>query len=318
MNRSALAAVLLFLAAGATHAGDTALGGWRSTFDALLAQSGQQQTAFDFLQRQPMEVKSTAAWHIALARAARAIDSALWGSRAVMVLTLFLKPDPPPDLAETKQWLGAKGLKHHQLALDALGRGDEAGAAKEYLVAVRCDQSVLGFADARLRERSLTVMDGLVRAHSDDPSYWGHLAFYSYFYGHLDVARDALVRGLAIQKDPYLRWVYEQGLLLVDRESHAPSNPAPAPAPAAPAPDPVATSYAKARREQIEAELARVERVMASTDLAPASHREPAASAPPPSPSPACPLPGARQLKDQLTADLRSALLETSGFHVGY
>lgn len=246
---------------------------------ALLA-SPDPRHALDTLLAQPLDAKTTVSWHVAVARAAKAADSALWASRALMVLELYLKPSPAPDLADVKRWLAEKGLKHHRLALDALGRGDEAAAAKEYLLAVRCDQSVLGFENRRLRERSMTVLDGLVRAHSADPQYWGHLAYYSYFYGKLDQARDALEHGLALQKDPYLRWVYEEGQKVLDGERARAAAPPPPP-------DPVARDYAQARREQIETELKRV-------------------------------FPCPKPLKEQLSADLKSAVLEATGFKVGY
>lgn len=301
---------------------------WRPTFEALSVQPGQERTAFDYLQRLPMEVKVTAAFHVALARSAKAVDNALWASRAVMVLDLFLRPTPPPDLGEIKAWLTAKGLRHHQLALAALSKGDDAGAAREYLVAVRCDQAVLGFDNRRLRESSYGVMDKLVRAHSDDPQYWGHLAFYSYFYGHLAAAREALQRGLVIQREPYMRWIFEEGLRLVERDEKAGPGSAASPArtsatrtaSATASGDPMARSYVQARRTQIQEELAKVESALAATDLGP-RRRKGAPSAPA---SPANPpeniqdtLSRYRALKDHLSADLRSAVLE-AGFRVSY
>src|SRR5437868_6474816 len=90
---------------------------------ALLA-SPDAKHALDELLRQPLDAKTTVSWHVAMARAAKAADSALWASRALMVLDIYLKPSPPPDLADVKRWLAERGLKHHRLALDALGRGD--------------------------------------------------------------------------------------------------------------------------------------------------------------------------------------------------
>lgn len=123
LRKMALAALLLAAAARAED--------WSPTFEALARQPGQERTAFEYLQRQPIEVKRTAAYHVALARAARAIDNQLWASRPLMVLTLFLEPSPAPDLTEVKRWLGEKGLEHHRRARESLAKGDIAATMLE-------------------------------------------------------------------------------------------------------------------------------------------------------------------------------------------
>lgn len=295
---------------------------WSATFDLLARQPGQARTAFDYLQRQPMEVKQTAAYHAALARAAYAIDNQLWAARAMMVLTMFLEPTPMPDLGSVKKWLGEKGLEHHRRAREALAKGDERAAAKEYLIAVRCDHAVLGFDDRHLRDVSYTLIDKLVREHATVPEYWGHMAFYSYYFGRLDAARQALEQGIKLQQDPYMRWVYQQGLRRVAREeaeARVRPNTPPQRASASPASrDPVAQAYAEKRQQQSKEELDRVHRTLLQLGApsAPASPR----SAPAPHTGHAAAEPATAQetirhfqrLRDYLKSDLKSLLAPQS------
>jgi hypothetical protein len=299
--RAAVVALMVFVA--------PARADWVSTFDGIAREPGQERTAFDFLTRLPLETRKTAPWHAAMARAARAVEDQRWTSRSIMVLEVFLRPEPMPDLTDAKKWIAERGLEHHRLARAAMARGDEKTAAREYLTAVRCDHAVLGFDDRHLRDVSYSAIDQLVRAHAEDAEYWGHKAFYSYYFGHATDAKLALQKALQLSQDPYMRWIYEEGLKVCARESAAKASPSPAPAKA----DPVAQSYRQARHEQSREELARVQRLLG--ELAPAKTvREPAATR-----SSARETVGnLKRLKEYVESDLKSVLYRAPAIGVSY
>lgn len=286
---------------------------WSAIHEALARLPGQERTAFDFLQRLPLATRTTAPFHVALARAARAVENQLWASRSLMVLEVFLKPQPPPALDDVKKWLAGRGLEHHRRAREAMAKGDERTAVREYLTAVRCDHAVMGFDERHLREVSYLAMDKLVRAHATDPEYWGHMAFYSYYFGHLDETRDALRRALALQQDPYMRWIYEQGLRVCAEDAARPkASPSPAAAAQA-ALDPIARSYREERRVQDQQELARVQRLLG--ELAPGKARkEPAA----PAGGGRETIQGLRRLKEYVESDLKAVIYSTPSIGVSY
>jgi tetratricopeptide (TPR) repeat protein len=297
--------------------------GWLETYTAIASQPGQEATAFAYLQHLPLENKTTVEFHVAMARAARAVRHPLWASRAIMVIELFLKPSPLPDLKDVKAWLGERALEYHRRALDYLAKGDEWNAANEYLAGVRCDQALLGFDERHLRDCSYQVMDKLVRSHSGDPGYWGHLAFYSYYFGHLEAAKNAIEHGLALQKDPYLVWILQYGLKTVqaelDKKAAQPSAAIATSTRSTREVDPAVIQYTEARRAQILNQLAQVNQILArDDDLSPVAVDNATRRGPVLDPKHPHPIKEAvanyKRIRDQLSSDLRSLVRSSAGF----
>src|SRR5437764_953684 len=97
---------------------------WQRNYDEMVARSAPPKEVLDYLLDLPLEARTTAAFHRVLAPAAMRADNALWASRAIMVVEVLLKSQPPEDFTEVKKWLIHKGLERHQQALAALARGD--------------------------------------------------------------------------------------------------------------------------------------------------------------------------------------------------
>jgi hypothetical protein len=191
---------------------------WMVEVEQKLASAETAKGAVAYLDALPLATKQTSDFQWAMARAAMAVGEVRLASRSIIAYEMLLVPNPKRDFTVVKRWLSQKGVEEHKLALEALKKGDKLESIRHYLVAVRCDQAVLGLDDHKLRKASKAVLDKLVQAKPDEIQRWQDLAFYSYFFGDIKGAKAALEQVQALAKDPYMIWFMQRALTRVNME----------------------------------------------------------------------------------------------------
>jgi hypothetical protein len=186
-----------------------------------MAANPEGADAIAFLDGLKLADKQTSDFHWAMGRAAVAAKDVRRASRAVVVYDRLFTAVPPRDVGPIKKWLSEKGIAFHSSALKELQAGRKKEAVKDYLIAVRCDQAVLGLDDGNLRTVALKVLDKLVATHPEDVTHLLDQAFYNFFFGQEDLARKALLSAIAKEKDPYMKWLGNRVLQRMKQIKHS-------------------------------------------------------------------------------------------------
>lgn len=178
---------------------------------AATASAAVAQTLAE-LAKKPLAECQTVEYQLAVARAGRAAGAAGPVAEAVETAKLLPVTAGGPSTAETAEladdrtWLEARGGDLYTKALEAQAAGDLKTAVKSYLLAVKCNQAVLGRDDHGLREIALGALRKMADKHPEKPVLRFQLGFYSYLFGDLTGAGAAFAAHDAAQTDPYLKW----------------------------------------------------------------------------------------------------------------
>lgn len=159
----------------------------------------------------------TAEHQLTLARAAFKAGTVAPLAEAVETATLMGANDPA--LPAMKQWLSIKATELFARAMTAQAAGDLKTAVKSYLVAIKCDRSLLANDDRGLRGTALGALRRMADKHPEKPALRFQLGFYSWLCGDLPAAREALAAHETAQTDPYLRWRGQLWLQTVSEEA---------------------------------------------------------------------------------------------------
>lgn len=196
--RTALFCLLVFASAGL--AADPA---WLPVFEGQLAQGGTH--ALEYLQGQASEVKKTADYQWALARACKAAGEPEPAAMALVTYDILTRHHGR-EVADVRSWLAVEGQILLRSAATKLAANDEAGAVHDYLHAAICDQALIQEPAAGLRDTTGQRLAQLAHNTPQKSEYWVLLAGYHFHMGHLDASRAAMLHYLSLNLDDYQKW----------------------------------------------------------------------------------------------------------------
>jgi hypothetical protein len=178
---------------------------WLGEFEDRLAVPAKAKDTVAWLAALPLEERQSADFHWAMARACQAADKAGPSAEAVALYSI-LPARPRRDLEPVKAWLAKKGEESFAMARTAQASGDMKTAVKRFLVAVKCNPSLLGEDDRGLRDMASGALGRLCDRNPTRPDYRYHLGFYGNLFGETPTAVEAYQAVVQMETDPYKKW----------------------------------------------------------------------------------------------------------------
>lgn len=155
----------------------------------------------------PAADRQSADHQLSIARTARAAGTPAPVAEALATAELLSAGAAAnPEIASHRQWLAEQGTQLYAKAMTALDAKDYKTAVKSYLVAVKCDASILGRDDRGLRDASIGALRRMADKHPEKPALRFQVGYYSWLFGDLPGAQAALDRYQAEESDPHKRW----------------------------------------------------------------------------------------------------------------
>ena len=155
----------------------------------------------------------TVEYHVAMAKAARNANVPARAAEAFGIVNLLPAQVTPSaigmvgtELPVLRSWLTAKSEELYKKAVAAKAAGDMKTAVKSYLVAVKCDASVMSRDDSGLGSLGLNALKKLAAAHPEKVDLQFQLAYYDYLFGDSRGAIAALESHQKSQTDVYKKW----------------------------------------------------------------------------------------------------------------
>lgn len=159
--------------------------------------------------------------HLELATAARQAAAAGPAAEAVATMDLLPMAASPRtvsrmtgELAEIREWLRQRSEDLYAEAMAARVANDFKVAVKRWLLAVKCDPSVMIRDDRGLKDLALGALRKAAAQPAPKPEIVFQLGRYSWLFGDLAAAAAAFEQHGALETDAYKRW---RGQLWRDR-----------------------------------------------------------------------------------------------------